>query len=265
MYIVSWSAPLLYPLQAGTSEATGMCYSSGPSGQKLQCSEVLGVADPRSQWSLFCCKVSPLDQCDIMHDPGGFPVLMPWEQENHIHAHNVLILVKVNSCSFLGRNNHMESTHHEAAGWSSESIADWFLAPVGWMFSISFGEQNLPWSSEFTYSSQPLHHSYCIHESTWPLSNPNLIRDCCCVCLNLWLSASDRIQTMIGNSDLKVTSRPIILLLEQGHAKTYLLNGLYFSGTDSASLLQRHMGLHCSPPIVAFHELHKISLSPWYL
>ena len=199
-----------------------------------------------------------------MHDPGGFPVLMPWGQENHIHAHNVLILVKVNSCSFLGRNNHMELTHHEAAGWS-KSIADWFLAPVGWMFSISFGEQNLLCSSEFTYSSQPLHHSYCIHESTWPLSNPNLIRDCCCVCLNLWLSASDRIQTMIGNSDLKVTSRPIILLLEQGHAKTYLLNSFYFSGTDSASLLQRHMGLHCGSPIVAFHELHKISLSPWYL
>ena len=195
----------------------------------------------------------------------GSQVLMPWEQKNHIHAHSALILVKVNSCSFLGRNNPMESTHHEVAGWSSKSVADWFLAPVGWIFSINFGEQKLPCSSEFTYSFQPLHHSYCIHESTWPISNPNLTRDCCCVCLTLWLSASARMQTRMGNSDLKVTSHPIILLPEQGHAKIYLLNGLYFSGTDSASLLQRHMGLHCGSPIVAFHELHKTSLSPWYL
>ena len=38
-------------LQAGSSEAIGTCYSSGPSGKKLQYSEVLGLADPWSQWS----------------------------------------------------------------------------------------------------------------------------------------------------------------------------------------------------------------------
>lgn len=148
-----------------------MCYSSGPSGQKLQHSEVLGLEDLWSQWSLLCCKLSPLDQCDILV---GSRALRPWEQKNHIHSHNVLILVKVNSYSFLGRNNPMESTHHEVPGWSSKGVADWFLAPIGWIFSISFGEQKLPCSCEFTYSFQPLHYSYVFMSQPDPYPVPTL-------------------------------------------------------------------------------------------